>query len=468
MLPLLELRVLSSLACACKAFRELVRVEERVWRSAAAAALPLQPSALSGLSCASIRAILQRRAEAKRNIADNRVGTTLQLVKLDRKPAHIMFSPPGHDRIAVVLATGELTMFATQDGMLLWTISLLPFVADFKELELRGRTDWHHGQTLLKLCVGPTDWANEHDICLRIISFDTDTGSLRTRQSLSLAGMEFSKVTGCNPSFFHSGRLVSVLISRQQPDSASHLVVDAETCTALLSHNFEGNYPSVGPPSRPRPSWFRSTWSQDGRIVAAMGQLVHVQDSRRLSLFGKVGDADDDVVMIKQKFHPSGHLLGWTCFRRPTNVPSTTFVDTATGVVLCCIGGCRFVDFLSKADHALLLSEDQRDRPPDLQQYTVFDCSKQARLRNVACSASFWPPLAIALDDGVVLGYDNFSCGANCLLFCCLSAAGNALHYHAAGEVWQWHLSSDETSLAICAEAYEESQRCFVLSLVKL
>ena len=443
-----------------------MRAEEGVWRSAAAAALPVQPSALSDLSCASMRAILQRRAQAKRNIAGNRASTTLQLGRLDRRPVHILFSPLSHDRIAVVLASGQLSMYATQEGTLLWTTSLLPFVAGYEMLENRRQACWHHGETQLKACVGPGDWADAHDICLRIFSFDTDTAALRTSQSLSLAGMEFFKLTGWASSFSHSGGLVSVLMSGSHPDSTSHIVVNADTCSVVLSHNFEGHYLSTLP-NAPRSSWLMSTWSQDDQIVATMGQLVHMKDGRRLSFWGKVG-GDDDADLVTPKFHPSGHLLGCTYYKAPSHVPSALFVDTSTGDGLCtacCVGGFRFVTFLSKEDHALLLPGDQHD--PAVQQYTVFDCKKQMYLRNFACSANLAPRLTIALDDSVVLGH-NFPCSSKCLTFCCYSAAGHALHYHAQAEVWQWRLSPDETSLAVCTIVRRRGQPRIALSLVKL
>ena len=191
MLPLLSIQDLASLSCVCKVLRDLVKEEEQIWRSAAAAFLPLRLPALLRMPHEDIRAFLQRHAQARRNVVDSNAGSS---VLLARKPRHqgyiykVLFSPLG-DFLAVVSGckrAGQVSMYSVHSERCLWDIDLgdidfPPESAQKLRHRPRNSCDWHFTDSL-NVCIGAIpDDAPQHAIGVYVLTFDVQTGDTQVR-----------------------------------------------------------------------------------------------------------------------------------------------------------------------------------------------------------------------------------------------------------------------------------------------
>ncbi|KAK9790946.1 hypothetical protein WJX73_006079 [Symbiochloris irregularis] len=117
-LPSLELRSLAALSCSCTVLRAMAYGQDGLWRCAATAFLPPFHPALTGKDRAAVQAVMQRRFQARKNIAAGQTGEHVELASDDSTIHEALFSPCG-SRV-VIVSTRHLSAFSVKDGVLLW------------------------------------------------------------------------------------------------------------------------------------------------------------------------------------------------------------------------------------------------------------------------------------------------------------------------------------------------------------
>ncbi|KAK9785762.1 hypothetical protein WJX73_003669 [Symbiochloris irregularis] len=100
-LPLLDLCDLGALACTCTTLRDMAYKREDHWQSAAEAHLPADHPSVAELGRKDLQQVMQRRFQARSNIASGQAGVRLDLAWSRGSIQQVAFSSCG-DYIAVI------------------------------------------------------------------------------------------------------------------------------------------------------------------------------------------------------------------------------------------------------------------------------------------------------------------------------------------------------------------------------
>ena len=313
--------------------RDLVYLENELWHAAAAAALPPQHSFASAVDRKAVQVLMQRRADAKRNLSAGHVGAEVDLCyrsgdtfgMTSEDAEELLFSPSG-DRLAVTDAS-TIAMYSVQDAKLLWQH---PHVC-FEQFIIKEKLQCvsHHGHSNIIVCKeSPAhESVREHSPKrLRLLQYNALTGVEGEEQELRYAdvpGMplrEDGSARVFSPTFSKDGKLLAVF------SRATLFVVDAAMCTVQLSLPLgqELLIPSEGQ----GPGVFGHTcWSWDSTMITALGMLVNLQD-------GNVVELGPFNRFLGTAFDRSGKMVGMTelaenGFQLHLRVPSAVFTDAS-------------------------------------------------------------------------------------------------------------------------------------------
>ena len=490
-LPHLSFQALSSLACTCKSLREATYQREDLWASTAAASLILPAShptlpTLASLDRASVQAIMNRQAAARKNVWSGEAVARREVSCGAFDDVRQVVLNRDCTRFAVI-STRFVSMYTVEDGACAWQRDCSSLhaqdrpsdyehgvsVPDYSSMhwQFRSESEWHKKEQLLGCSQGvlePSEWQL---LYVHLIQLSVQSGERNLGSWFSMVGCEDEHNMTCQPAFSVQGNLLAAsfryfdeyeerhfsrlfLQDLDSEDDDSTLELEGYALPAWKAHNMQ-------PPSTPK-------IASDGSMLAWEDRLLHLPDGLKGCKRFELGEGDH-VDATAMSFDRTGRMLGYTCISveadrevAPRHA-SAVFANAATAHELFRVEESKFAAFLSTRQWALVIGLAEQGMTQ------VWDLTQQTHLQNLAVSPlNIGAQPCLCLNDTFVLGREHWplhASAADCPQPCFYDVSSGAALLCVDRASW-WVLSSDECSVVVVT--YLQGAQEWSCSLVRL